>query len=187
MKKGYKITDEKSKGPYFVLDPLLKYFIFIHDPAFYIHGTTPLPTPGVNIIIDEGIFFTQIFFTLTKHIKMNKKTKPCNEEHAYDFHDCVKKSFTKTVGCHLPWELRPPIGFPVCSRMDEIRHFEMMIFNLSYYSDLKKIIRATGCISPCVYNEYKLSSELKKISKNFFNANWVQLEFASDVRIEKEM
>ena len=75
----------------------------------------------------------------------------------------------------------------MCSRMDEVRHFEMMLFNLSYYSDLKTIIMATGCISPCVYNEYKLSSEPEKISKKFFNANWVQVEFASDVRIEKEI
>ena len=153
----------KSRGPEFYLDPQLKYNVHIHDPRFYILAIQPLPTPGVKFRLNEGFSNVYKYISVTKHMKMNQKNNPCNEDPDYNFQLCVRNSLTSKVGCRLPWDLWSSSEFPLCSEIDQINKFQNLHHDLRFISDLEDIINKTGCIAPCIYKEYKLVLEPEKI------------------------
>ena len=166
----------------------MKYYVYIHDPTFYIQGFEPLPIPGIKVTIDEGIFIVKKFISVTKHTKMNQMTKPCNEDLEYDFQQCLRNSLARKVGCKLAWDLTSSLDLPVCSEIDQIRKFEMLHLNISFFYSLEQIIQTTECIPPCTYQEYKIVSDPEQFNLNINNTKLFYLAFADNkLFIQKEM
>jgi hypothetical protein len=177
---------ENSNSNFF-LDPQLKYAVFIHDPTFFIIAFKPVPTPGIRFQMDEGFIFISLYLSVTKHIKMNQKTNPCNEDPNYDFQLCVRNSLSRKVGCRLPWDLRSSSNIPLCLEMNQIKTFEKLIFEMSYGGSLEAITKKTGCISPCKFKEYKFALDPDRFDMKL-NFTLLEVDFADDkVIIEKEV
>jgi hypothetical protein len=157
----------KKMGPAFALNPQLKYYVYIHDPTFFIQAYEPLPTPGVLFLLAEGLFLHSRYISVTKHRKRNEKTNPCNENPNYDFQLCVRNSLTRKVGCRMPWDLRSSPNIPLCSGIDQANKFQEVCLDISLFSDLESIINKTGCIAPGFYKEYKLVLEPSNIEREY--------------------
>ena len=182
---GYDMGSGRGKGATFILDPQLKYVVYIHDPRFYLHTWEPLLTPGIRMLLNEGLFYQSKFISVTKHIKMNQNNKPCNVEPNYNFQLCVRNSLTSEVGCRPPWDLWSSPDFPCCTEMDKLKMFERINTDMFLLSDLEDIIYKTGCIAPCVYKEYKLVAEPDKINSS---EKILYLAFAeNEIIVDKEI
>ena len=182
---GYDMGSGRGKGATFILDPQLKYVVYIHDPRFYLHTWEPLLTPGIRMLLNEGLFYESKFISVTKHIKMNQNNKPCNVEPNYNFQLCVRNSLTSEVGCRPPWDLWSSPDFPCCTEMDKLKMFERINTDMFLLSDLEDITYKTGCIAPCVYKEYKLALEPAKLN---ISVRGLSVQFTDkNIIIEKEI
>ena len=185
LKSGYDMGYGKGQGPSFVLNRRLIYFVYIYDPRFYIHAIPPLPTPGIRLELDKGSFYVNKYLSVTKHIQLNQKNNPCNEDPNYDFQLCVRNSLTSEVGCRLPWDLWSSSYFPLCSKMDQLNMFHRLYFVMSVSKELEDIIKKTGCLAPCEYKEYKIVLEP---DRSYSPKNMLYLGFTDNkLIIEKEL
>ena len=72
--------------------------IFAHDEKFFLKNFNPLGPP-INYWTFEGHSQKSHYqeMTLTRHKKLNRFHRPCNEDSSYSFTNCVKKSLSKQV------------------------------------------------------------------------------------------
>ena len=108
---------------------------------------------------------------------MNRESNPCNEDPAYDFQLCVRKSFTRIVGCRLPWGLRSSEQVPLCRNIEQLGKFHSL-YDKIYTKDMEYITNNTGCLNPCHYREYQLVKVREDTAKMFIGL-YVQLTGSS--------
>ena len=96
------------------------------------------------------------FISVTRHIKINEESNPCNEDTSYEFYACVVDSITHMTGCRWPWDTRTSPDTSTCTHMDQIRIFEKIFSNFSLLSTVGDIINQSGCPAPCLFREYKV-------------------------------
>ena len=110
----------QSKRLLYLLDQNLIYKLYIHDSKYFLKATKPLPTPGTQYLIKEGLYTRVLFLSVTKHQSMNQKKSPCNEDTEYNFQSCVMNSITRHVGCRPPWDLGAK-DLPMCDQIKDIK------------------------------------------------------------------
>ena len=114
----------KRKGVAFGLSPL-NYEIYIHDPAYFLLRYTPYTFPGIVFKKDFANYGGSFYISATKHVNLNTKLNPCNEDPEYNFQHCVRTSLSKETGCRLPWTKWKAEDFPVCSNIERICQVSM--------------------------------------------------------------
>ena len=72
------------------------------------------------MMIGDNSKAAMYFLKSTKHLKMNKKDKSCNEDISYSFTMCVQESISMKVGCRMEWNLLGNTNLFACNTTDEI-------------------------------------------------------------------
>ena len=175
----------QSKRLLYVLDPNLIYKLYIHDPKYFIKASKPLPTPGMQYLIEEGIFAHVLFMSVTKNHKMNQMKNACNEDQEYNIQNCEMNSITRQVGCRPPWDLGTYQDLQICEDVKKIQRFENLCMDI-ISDNLTSIVKQTKCLTPCQYNEYKFASEPDTYQTNGYQL--ITLKFPdNEVTIETEV
>ena len=131
-------------------------------------------------------YFIVIGDNIKQHHKLNRKLIPCEESSHYSFINCVERNLSRKFECVIPWIMKSMDNFTVCSDMKELRWISMMYTEIMFHdSDLKNVIKKTGCVKPCHYKEYELDQEENWPGKR--DSEFVILFSNSDVVIEKEL
>ena len=142
----------------------LSQYTIIHDPNFFILGPNPETMPRILTIQNEDYGTKVLYIKTTQHVKMNLPHKKCEERQVYSLTRCVRKMISKTVGCRAPWDHYSDEDFPVCHEIDQLRLTDKIYQDLSVVEQME-IENQTGCLLPCVYNQYQVVDEPLTISK----------------------
>ena len=80
------------------------YTVFVHDEKFFSWNANPLGPP-VNYWAFDGSSQRNQYqeLTLTKHKKLNRNQRPCNEDPSYSFRNCIRESLSKQVNSCKIW------------------------------------------------------------------------------------
>ena len=145
----------------------MSYKVLLHDPQFYLILINSLTFPRIMLEYKAGQsmqragYFTYFFISLTEHHLLNRPEQPCEEgeeEEDYDFLKCVKTSQAETVGCRPPWDIWSPHTLPLCQTVEELEEHERLD-QITSQSEQETILRTSGCLAPCRYQEYKTAGE----------------------------
>ena len=90
----------------------LEYYFMMHDPDFFVSTSNPKTIPRILLSLDENFGWKLIYIDVTQHIKLNRKSHPCEETQGYSLRKCVKKSIATSIGCQTPWDSF--VGFDRC-------------------------------------------------------------------------
>ena len=97
--KCHTLNNSVSLGNYkwtFNLDQQ-SYFLFIHDPNFFLFTFNPATIPSIYLQLNMGQ--KGLYIDGVRHVKMNTPAQPCEDAEGYSFTACVKESVAKKVGC----------------------------------------------------------------------------------------
>ena len=132
---GYSFTfSEKLKADMvvdalvFVLDGVLDYGVFLHEPHYHHFVSNPLVYRGTNM----QSRFEWLYISLTLHEKLRALRGG---------------SKTRQVGCRPPWDPWSPPALPLCVNTEQLRQHEELDWNNFNYEQ-KIIINNTGCLLP---------------------------------------
>ena len=92
-----------------------------------------------------------------QHNKLNSVERPCQTSHDYNFAHCVHKHIIQSAGCQPHWRLVSLEGIPECQNLSMLQKYSNFFWNLSYNMDADDVFRATNCLRPCTYIEYKVN------------------------------
>ena len=149
-------ADPYKEVLYFILNDQLQYKILVHDPRFFYLTGNPSTIPQVMLEMKNNGKKTEMrFLRVTKHVKINRKEKPCNENESYSFTKCVMESLSQKVGCRLEWNLIDDSSLSTCSSMEQISKIEKLYLSLTMLQQ-SSIVNLTGCDVPCSFMEYSL-------------------------------
>ena len=83
------------------------YYIFLHNPSFFLVTLNPLTLPLKFITFNRQEFTNTSFLALTLDVvhrqNLNREEVPCNPSPDFNFTTCVKKGLARLVNCTLPW------------------------------------------------------------------------------------
>ena len=95
-------------------------------------------------------FYTQ----LTEHKLLNRKNKNCEISRNYNWQACIYTSFSKTVGCKLPWDRISENSSKSCHEMEKILRLKKLTdFVLEAEQD--ELAKETNCPIPCGFRDYR--------------------------------
>ena len=77
-------------------DPLLNYFVFIHDPNFIFLTANPQTTPKLHLSVDATFGYKLIWIEEIAYRRLNLPTQPCKESLKYSFKKCVQNRIRDT-------------------------------------------------------------------------------------------
>ena len=143
-------------GTAVALDPALKYLVHVHDPSYFILAFTPIVPTGLMFWLETNQNIHKRFISVTRHVKLNEESNPCNEDDRYEFYACVIDRVTQVAQCRWPWDTKPSPHTSACTHMDQIRTFEEIFSNLTLFGTVGVIINQTGFLAPCLFRKYKL-------------------------------
>ena len=92
-----------------MLNPKLKYTVFIHSPNFFLYTYNPMTMP----IIMYEYFNEEVagkkkiemqYLKVYREEKIGREGHPCNND-GYSFNKCIRGTISKEIGCRLPWDL----------------------------------------------------------------------------------
>ena len=134
-------------------DPNKHQVIYIHDASFFAISDNPKAFSMKRTKAMNNTFL-YIRISLVQHKLLNRPENACEEKLPYSFLSCIKNTFSKTVGCRLPWDRWSDQKQPLCTSLDQFRQFEELYGNISS-SATEGVEKATGCKKPCQYYEYR--------------------------------
>ena len=147
----------------FYLEPSLNLKVMLHDPQFYHVLANSLSVPRLWLQYQAGQNMPAGHFEwrniiLTQYHLLNRPEQPCEEGEDYDFLQCVKTSQARRVGCRPPWDIWSPHTLPLCQTVEELEEHERLD-QITSQSEQETILRTSGCLAPCRYQEYKTAGE----------------------------
>ena len=80
------------------------------------------------------------------------------ESPQYDFQSCVMSRSAELAGCRIPWDVWANTSLPICHNLEAANRYNKIYGDLAY-SELKIITNISGCLTPCIYREYKVLGE----------------------------
>ena len=123
--------DDKRDQFFIVLGWNLDYRIFVHDPAYFVLNTNPNGLPSLVFKISPNESKSHYYpITLTEMEEVDHPEDPCEIDPNYNFQACVKETFSKQVGCRLPWDPWTHEDLPLCGSLDEYR---CLFFSSAFY------------------------------------------------------
>ena len=135
-------------------------YVSLHDKNFFLVNINPFGPTKSFWEFDgntEPNHYQQIF--LVKHKKLNLDHRPCIEDEDYNFGKCVKESLVRQVGCKRPWD--KGIQQEICTTREQFKQLDLLYQKLMMI-EVKEIEGSTGCLKPCMYNEYKIVNSVPK-------------------------
>ena len=90
---------------------------------------------------------------------MNKARSPCIDDLQYDFAQCVEKSIVDKAGCQPHWIRFKFEKLPMCKNLSGLMNYGMKYLEFSWMPK-NELLRATNCLMPCTYMEYRVSVAL---------------------------
>ena len=112
---------------------------------------------------------------------MSKLEQPCESSESYSFTSCIKNSISRKIGCRMEWDSWSSKDIPLCSTLEQLEGFDKEYFALLKLHQ-QTLVRNTGCLIPCSYNDYKLATEPKKFA---WETQLLQLEFSRPDLLER--
>ena len=102
----YTLQLDRKLGPDFRTDelflhlnPALNYYIFVHDPDYFIINSNPVSLPlNKKKVFPNTSSPHYHHLALTQHHQLNVARDPCEEDPDYSFLDCIKASLSLQVG-----------------------------------------------------------------------------------------
>ena len=165
---GYKknIGDDIEKDSLWLFsnDSTKHQVIFVHDPNFFAMNDNPkaLSMTRFKVLKDDNVMYR---ISLVKHVLLNRPANPCEEDIEYNFVACVKESFSKEVGCRLPFDHLSDQARPVCETIKQYSRFENLYAKITDKAT-KSIETTTKCKKPCNYNEFRFEGSPTFASPN---------------------
>ena len=146
-------TYARDNMRFFPKDPNKHQVIYIHDPNFFALSINPgaLSMTRTKVM---NTTYTLRRISRVKHKLINRPENTCEDSTNYDFLACIKNSFSKSVGCRLPWDRWSDQERTECTTMEQFRQFEELYGNISN-SVTAGVEQVTGCKKPCQYYEYR--------------------------------
>ena len=167
LNSSYRLGTSHSNSLRINLNPNNVYYLWIHDPHFFIQSSNPdtIPQVQINLGSIENLY---IIVRPIYHHKMDKPGQPCESSESYSFTACTKNSVSRKIGCRLEWDSWTSQDIPLCTTMDQIKSFEHEYFLINQEFEQSEIVEYTGCQVPCHYTEYLLATDpLRQKSSKF--------------------
>lgn len=144
-----------------------RFYIWVHDVKFSFVSSNPLGTTSAFWELDGKSMRNHYQeLILVKHKNLNLEHRPCEEAEDYSFNTCVKENIARTVGCRMPWDRSSRQDRAICREREQFRETDMKASQFMV-SEVDEVERATGCLKPCTYKEYKfMNSNPKEIVVN---------------------
>ena len=137
------------------LNKTLEYVFYFADKRFLMNTFNPSIIPQFYIKIKKNAGSGFLILEVVKHRKLNRAGSPCEESESYHYADCILRKTAVSVGCQTFWTDFE--GIPVCNTYEQIVRFSDEYRN-TIFLEQTDIQRKTGCLLPCVYYQYKVSS-----------------------------
>ena len=111
-----------------------------------------------------------VFYTFPseaiKHVKLSQPSAPCTPAPGYSLTRCVERSVMARAGCQPPWSRSPATGdLPLCDNMVSLKKYQEEFKRNIYNNDRNGIIKATKCLVPCSFIEYKVTDRVDRVHK----------------------
>ena len=148
-----------KKGPLRVLlNDSLDYWIYVSDPKYSILSVDLGALSGFRFRLRHSTN-NRIFYNMkmTKHIKRSTVQQPCNADADYSYTECVQDAVDRRVGCSPPWAVRGKQS--LCSRMHQFTQQRRNYYQIEQEGIHAKVMKVSGCIVPCQYQDFKLTEE----------------------------
>ena len=112
----------------------LNYEIYIHDPKFFYVTRNPEPGhPSFRDDINSEKLPYVYAFALTEVEEINVPDDPCNEDSEYNFRQCIKESFARSVGCKTKWDNIQNDDLPLCASIKQFKYIHIYLFCVSLF------------------------------------------------------
>ena len=146
--------------------PQCIYYIWLHDPDYFVFAVDFLAVPHVKKVVDKKGLKVRV--AVTEHVKLSQpdKGQKCEIDPNYSFRHCVKNSLSKQVGCRSRYDSMTDPSVPLCTALEEMEHFETLWKRLSD-AERKDIESMTACFTPCNYRSYKIIDDTDKQTNTF--------------------
>ena len=161
LKSLKNVTQNEEDCLAFILLRNFSFFVFVHDEDFFLYSVNPLgpPSKSWQFQAHEENHYQEV--TLTVHKKLNLEHRPCEESEDYSFTTCVKENIAETVGCRMPWDRLSQQDRAICTEREQFRKTDLKATQFMV-SEVNEVERATGCLKPCSYKEYKIVNTIPK-------------------------
>lgn len=101
---------------------------------------------------------------------LNRENRKCETSSDYNWQACIYSSFSKTVGCKLPWDKISKNVSKECNEIDKILNLkELTDFAMS--AEQTELVHETSCNIPCSFKEYKQVGDFLTGGNSFFMSN----------------
>jgi hypothetical protein len=173
MNSSYTLGTNWADSLDLLLNKNLYYYIWIHDPHFFIQSLNPDAIPQIQLTLNS---FERVVLYIRPvyHHMMDKPEQRCESSESYSFTACIKNSISRRIGCRLEWDRWSSKAFQVCTKIDQIKMFEKEYFHITEYLEQSEIVKYTECLLPCHYTEYKVAKEPLKLKELKFGLNIIQ-------------
>jgi hypothetical protein len=104
------------------LDNKTNYLVFIHDPDFFFLSINPWNPFNIRDLLSSETEKILLYnMIVVEHHKLDRASHRCNQDLIPTFTSCIKESFSKAVGCRLPWDRWSDQGRRLCRTTQEFR------------------------------------------------------------------
>ena len=102
--------------------------------------------------------FIRVLSQATKHHRLNRASRPCEESKDYSLADCINQAMAQQIGCQSFWSNFS--GIPICQNWTSLKNYIMSYEQLTY---LNGHFDKHGCLDPCIYTEYQVRKNIKTL------------------------
>ena len=180
-------TNFEKHSIWLYFDENLIYDVYFHDPNFFFTTGNSDALPLTNLVKLRNIAIKREFdfypLIATERRNLNRPQAPCEEKDDYNFISCINEKLVAQVGCRYPWDTNNNSNFPVCETIEQLTDLEDKFYWLGTY-ERKDLVAKSGCLTPCRYTKYEISSDLLK---GFMEGFGVGMSLSStEITLEEE-
>ena len=154
LNNSYTIGTDRKHMLRIFLSQNKSFHVMIHDPQLTTLNFNPETFPEAKLILNENSGLRLLYIKAISHVNLRTRMNPCEESADYSFKACVKNSFSRKVGCRLPWDKWTEPTLPKCTELDQLRRVDQH-FHDSLYISKEMFATNTGCHFPCKFMEYE--------------------------------
>ena len=92
-------------------------YVYVHEPNLFFLNRNPSMTFKMIRVDDNRVYK----FNMVRHVDKDVLPKRCNPLPSYSFTACIKKVFSREVGCRLHWDRWTDQSLPECQTGDQYR------------------------------------------------------------------
>jgi len=153
---GTEITEDPVEIKF---DQKLSYYVFIHDPNFFLPTYNPSTFPSTIMTYKENITTWRSFFVeVKKYVRM----QPCQP----DFAGCLEGYVNREIGCSMFENVADTSTdgsstetkgstLPQCNSVSQVLHMDRIINELATATQ-REMLNITGCRLPCEHRRYRI-------------------------------